>query len=52
MEKKIPSQENEIKEKKEDLLHMILDTSFFIKLTSLNLSKNKYYTTQYIVNEI
>ena len=52
MEKKIPSQENEIKETKEDLLHMILDTSFFIKLTSLNLSKNKYYTTQYIVNEI
>ena len=32
--------------------YMILDTSFFIKLTSLNLDKNKYYTTQYIVNEI
>ena len=31
---------------------MILDTSFFIKLTSLNLEKNKYFTTQYIVNEI
>ena len=31
---------------------MILDTSFFIKLTSLNLDKNNYYTTQYIVNEI
>ena len=32
--------------------YMILDTSFFIKLTSLNLDKNNYYTTQYIVNEI
>ena len=32
--------------------YMILDTSFFIKLTSLNLEHNKYYTTQYIVNEI
>ena len=32
--------------------YMILDTSFFIKLTSLNLDKNNQYTTQYIVNEI
>ena len=32
--------------------YMILDTSFFIKLTTLNLDKNNYYTTQYIVNEI
>ena len=32
--------------------YMILDTSFFIKLTTLNLAHNKYYTTQYIVNEI
>ena len=37
---------------KENISYMILDTSFFIKLTSLDLSKNKYYTTQYIVNEI
>ena len=37
---------------KKELPYMILDTSFFIKLTSLDLTKNKYYTTQYIVNEI
>ena len=48
MEKKSPPENNNIKE----LSIMILDTSFFIKLTSLDLSKNKYYTTQYIVNEI
>ena len=35
-----------------DLIYMILDTSFFIKLTPLDLEKNKYLTTQYIVNEI
>ena len=35
-----------------DLVYMILDTSFFIKLTPLDLNKNKYLTTQYIVNEI
>ena len=40
------------KENIKDLSYMILDTSFFIKLTSLNLEKNKYFTTQYIVNEI
>jgi RNA-binding protein NOB1 len=40
------------KETIKDLSYMILDTSFFIKLTSLNLEKNKYFTTQYIVNEI
>ena len=38
--------------KQKELPYMILDTSFFIKLTSLDLTKNKYYTTQYIVNEI
>ncbi len=37
---------------KKDLIYMILDTSFFIKLTPLDLNKNKYFTTQYIVNEI
>ena len=35
-----------------NLIYMILDTSFFIKLTPLDLNKNKYFTTQYIVNEI
>ena len=35
-----------------NLIYMILDTSFFIKLTPLDLNKNKYLTTQYIVNEI
>ena len=35
-----------------NLVYMILDTSFFIKLTPLDLNKNKYLTTQYIVNEI
>jgi RNA-binding protein NOB1 len=35
-----------------NLIFMILDTSFFIKLTPLDLNKNKYLTTQYIVNEI
>ena len=35
-----------------ELIFMILDTSFFIKLTPLDLEKNKYLTTQYIVNEI
>ena len=35
-----------------DLIYMILDTAFFIKLTPLDLEKNKYLTTQYIVNEI
>ena len=35
-----------------ELIFMILDTSFFIKLTPLDLDKNKYLTTQYIVNEI
>ena len=35
-----------------ELIYMILDTSFFIKLTPLDLEKNKYLTTQYIVNEI
>ena len=48
MEKKSPPENNNLKE----LSIMILDTSFFIKLTSLDLTKNKYYTTQYIVNEI
>ena len=48
MEKKSPPENNNLKE----LSINILDTSFFIKLTSLDLSKNKYYTTQYIVNEI
>ena len=47
MEKK----ENIITNTKE-LIYMILDTSFFIKLTPLDLEKNKYLTTQYIVNEI
>ena len=37
---------------KKDLIYMILDTSFFIKLTPLDLNKNKYFTTQYIINEI
>ena len=37
---------------KKDLIYMILDTSFFIKLTPLDLNKNKYFTTQSIVNEI
>ena len=44
-------QNKQLKNEKEKS-YMILDTSFFIKLTSLNLDKNKYYTTQYIVNEI
>ena len=35
-----------------ELIYMVLDTSFFIKLTPLDLEKNKYLTTQYIVNEI
>ena len=44
--------EKDSKNNKDDIIYMILDTSFFIKLTSLNLEKNKYFTTQYIVNEI
>ena len=45
-------QKEKEKEKEKEKSYMILDTSFFIKLTSLNLDQNKYYTTQYIVNEI
>ena len=48
MEKK----ESPPKNNQKELPYMILDTSFFIKLTSLDLTKNKYFTTQYIVNEI
>lgn len=44
--------EKDSKNNKDDIIYMILDTSFFIKLTPLNLEKNKYLTTQYIVNEI
>ena len=44
--------QNKQQKNEKEKSYMILDTSFFIKLTSLNLDKNKYYTTQYIVNEI
>jgi len=44
--------QNKQQKSEKEKSYMILDTSFFIKLTSLNLDKNKYYTTQYIVNEI
>ena len=51
-EKTTKAQKEKEKEKEKEKSYMILDTSFFIKLTSLNLDENKYYTTQYIVNEI
>ena len=51
-EKTTKAQNEKEKEKEKEKSYMILDTSFFIKLTSLNLDQNKYYTTQYIVNEI
>ena len=36
-----------------EVVYMILDTSYFIKLRPLDLvNNNKYITTQYIVNEI
>ena len=44
--------EKENTKNNKDLIYMILDTSFFIKLTPLDLNKNKYLVTQYIVNEI
>ena len=44
--------ENDNTQNNKDLVYMILDTSFFIKLTPLDMNKNKYMTTQYIVNEI
>ena len=44
--------ENKNETQNKELTYMILDTSFFIKLTPLELNKNKYLTTQYIVNEI
>ena len=44
--------QNKQQKSEKEKSYMILDTSFFIKLTSLNLDKNRYYTTQYIVNEI
>ena len=52
MEKENTNKPQNEKEKEKEKSYMILDTSFFIKLTSLNLDQNKYYTTQYIVNEI
>ena len=42
----------EINKTNKEIIYMILDTSFFIKLTPLDLNKHKYLTTQYIINEI
>ena len=44
--------EKEINTTNKEIIYMILDTSFFIKLTPLDLNKHKYLTTQYIINEI
>jgi hypothetical protein len=36
-----------------DIKHVILDTSYFIKLKPLELvNGNKYYTTEFIIKEI